>query len=110
MRFLVDAQLRPALARWIATQGHTAEHVADIGMLGATDIAIWDYAKAKRAIIVTKDEDFAVWRSTGSAAYPIVAWLRIGNMRKVELFRWLEPLWPELMKAIEKNETLVEIR
>jgi uncharacterized protein (DUF433 family) len=29
MRFLVDAQLPPALARWRASQGHVAEHVAD---------------------------------------------------------------------------------
>jgi len=26
MRFLVDAQLPPALARWLAAQGHEAEH------------------------------------------------------------------------------------
>lgn len=32
MRFLVDAQLPPALARWLAAQGHEAEHVGDIGM------------------------------------------------------------------------------
>lgn len=35
MRFLVDAQLPPALARWIAAQGHEARHVADLGMAGA---------------------------------------------------------------------------
>jgi predicted nuclease of predicted toxin-antitoxin system len=29
MRFLVDAQLPPALARWLAANGHTVEHVAD---------------------------------------------------------------------------------
>ncbi len=29
MRFLVDAQLPPALARWLAANGHAAEHVAD---------------------------------------------------------------------------------
>jgi hypothetical protein len=42
MRFLVDAQLPPALARWLATKGHEAEHVADRRMEAATDSAIWD--------------------------------------------------------------------
>jgi predicted nuclease of predicted toxin-antitoxin system len=37
MRFLVDAQLPPALARWRAEQGHQAEHVADINLAAASD-------------------------------------------------------------------------
>jgi predicted nuclease of predicted toxin-antitoxin system len=32
MRFLVDAQLPPALARWLAAQGHEAAHVGDLGL------------------------------------------------------------------------------
>lgn len=32
MRFLVDAQLPPALARKLEALGHVAEHVADQGM------------------------------------------------------------------------------
>jgi predicted nuclease of predicted toxin-antitoxin system len=41
VRFPVDAQLPPALARWLAEQGHAAEHVFDLGMAGADDKAIW---------------------------------------------------------------------
>jgi Domain of unknown function (DUF5615) len=58
MRFLVDAQLPPALARWLAAQGHEAEHVSDCGLARAADPAVWDYATSVDAIIVTKDEDF----------------------------------------------------
>lgn len=32
MRFLIDAQLPPALARWLEGEGHQAEHVSDIGL------------------------------------------------------------------------------
>jgi predicted nuclease of predicted toxin-antitoxin system len=32
MRFLVDAQLPPALARHLVAAGHEAQHVADLGM------------------------------------------------------------------------------
>jgi predicted nuclease of predicted toxin-antitoxin system len=37
MRFLVDAQLPPALARWLSEQGHEAEHLLDIDSLQASD-------------------------------------------------------------------------
>jgi predicted nuclease of predicted toxin-antitoxin system len=40
MRFIVDAQLPPALARWLANKGHEAEHVADRQMATASDAAI----------------------------------------------------------------------
>jgi predicted nuclease of predicted toxin-antitoxin system len=59
MRFLNDAQLPPALARWLAGEGHEAEHVADRQMEAASDEAIWDFALRASAAIITKDEDFA---------------------------------------------------
>jgi len=55
MRFLVDAQLPPALARWLAAKGHAAEHVADCEMQAASDAAIWAFAVEASAVIVTKD-------------------------------------------------------
>ena len=59
MKFLVDAQLPPALARSLTAKGHAAEHVGDIGLQASSDAAIWDYALREGAAIVTKDEDFA---------------------------------------------------
>jgi predicted nuclease of predicted toxin-antitoxin system len=56
MRFLVDAQLPPALARWLAERGHDAEHVFDQRLAAADGRVIWDYAVATDAVIVTKDE------------------------------------------------------
>ncbi|MCY4633829.1 MAG: DUF5615 family PIN-like protein [Acidobacteria bacterium] len=40
MRFLVDAQLPPALARRFEALGHEAEHVADRGFASAPDDVI----------------------------------------------------------------------
>jgi predicted nuclease of predicted toxin-antitoxin system len=71
MRFLVDAQLPPALARWLVANGHTAEHVADRQMEAASDAAIWDCALQEAAAIITKDEDFAQ-RKTLSDTGPAV--------------------------------------
>jgi hypothetical protein len=65
MRLLVDAQLPPALARWLVEQGHAAEHVHDLGLHAADDRVLWDYAVPVGAVIVTKDEDFALRRTLG---------------------------------------------
>jgi len=66
---LVDAQLPPALARWLREAGHEAEHVEDLGLREANDAAIWARALQSGAMIVAKDEDFAM-RSVLTAAGP----------------------------------------
>jgi hypothetical protein len=58
LNFLVDAQLPPALARWISGRGHEAIHVFDIALLKATDPDIWEHARQQNAVIICKDEDF----------------------------------------------------
>lgn len=64
MRFLIDAQLPPALARMLAKHDHVAEHVTEIGPGNAPDAQRWRYALDLDAVIVTKDEDFAHHRSS----------------------------------------------
>ncbi len=108
MRFLVDAQLPPALARWFVASGHEAEHVGDKGMQAASDTAIWDYALASSAAIVTKDEDFAQ-RKVLTAAGPVVVWIRLPNTRRRELLAWFETILPDVLAALERGETLVEV-
>jgi predicted nuclease of predicted toxin-antitoxin system len=52
MRFIVDAQLPPALARWLATQGHDAAHVSDFQMNAAADAEIWTLAEPRSAVLL----------------------------------------------------------
>lgn len=108
MRFLVDAQLSPALARWLAAQGHEAEHVADIGMQSASDAAIWDHASASSAAVVTKDEDFAQ-RKVLSRTGPVIVWIRLPNTRRRDLLTWFGTVLPDIVAAMEKGETLIEV-
>ena len=107
MRLLVDAQLPPALARRLEALGQIAEHVADRGMASASDDAIRDYAASVGAVIVTKDEDFAVRRLL--AGGPAVVWLRLGNTRRTALLNRVEGDLPEIVAALERGETLVEV-
>jgi predicted nuclease of predicted toxin-antitoxin system len=50
MKFLVDAQLPPALAHWLRERGHAAEHVEDVGLSSAEDVDIWNRASQTGAI------------------------------------------------------------
>ena len=108
MRWLVDAQLPPALAGWLTAEGHDARHVIDVGLAQATDADIWQHAADTAAVIVTKDEDFAL-RATLHAGGPQVVWVRYGNVRKAELLRKLVAVWPEVADAIARGESLVEL-
>lgn len=108
MRFVVDAQLPPALARLLSSKGYDAEHVADIRMESAEDGAIWNYALQAGAAILTKDEDFATRIALDPSGPPII-WIRIGNTSKQALLQWIEPLLPAIEKALTANEKLVEV-
>lgn len=108
MLFLVDAQLPPALARWLVEQGHDATHLMDHGSLAASDRAVWELAHRLNAVIVSKDEDFVHLR-TLSAEGPAVVWVRVGNTTRRELLAWFSRLLPEIEQALQAGETLVEV-
>lgn len=108
IRFLVDAQLPPALARLLTDAGYQAEHVYDIGLGEASDRVIWNYATQKDAIIITKDEDFVTLSNVSSNAPPVV-WVRVGNIGKQALLRWMVPMLTRIVSEIESGEKLIEI-
>lgn len=108
MRFIVDAQLPPALARWLATMGHEAEHVADRNLETAPDGEFWTYAWQTGAVIVTRDEDFAQ-RKVLVADGPRVVWVRLPNPRRREILAAFEGLLPVLLSALDRGETLIEV-
>jgi predicted nuclease of predicted toxin-antitoxin system len=108
MRFLVDAQLPPALARWIAAKGHEAQHVADLGMTGASDQAIWDKAIELKAVIVSKDEDFI--QLSAKRGGPQIVWVTFGNASKAALLARMEKIFPQIAEALEAGERIVEVR
>jgi predicted nuclease of predicted toxin-antitoxin system len=107
LRFLVDAQLPPALAEALCRSGHEAEHVADLGMTTALDGRIWEEAIARSAALVTKDRDFAVLRAA-SGEGPAILWIRIGNVSNQVLIARLLQALPALERAIERGETIIE--
>lgn len=109
MKFLVDAQLPPALARWLRDSGWDSQAVREAGLRDAEDGAIWMHAEVNGLVIVTKDEDFAR-RVQATVTGPAVVWLRMGNTSNQALRARLVPLMPEIVALLEDGTRLVEIR
>ena len=109
MRFLVDAQLPPALARWLGGRGHDATHVIDIGLERAADGMLWEHALRVEAALITKDEDFAL-RKVLTQPGPAVVWVRCGNTTRRELLVLFDRVLPDALAALERGEQLVEVR
>ncbi len=61
-----------------------------------------------KAVIVTKDEDFAI-RSVRDSAPPAIVWVRLGNTRNKALLDSFVLLLPKIATALERGEKIVEL-
>ena len=107
MFFLIDAQLPPSLAEAWRQAGHQAIHVADIGLLTATDRKIWDEAVSRGAVLVTKDGDFPLRRAARNDG-PAILWVRIGNADNRTLIAQLLRALPSIIDALDRGEVVIE--
>ena len=106
MRFLVDAQLPPALGAWLRERVDQAEHVTERLSGQTPDRVVAAYAAEHDLVLLTKDDDFALRHSP--VDYQLV-WLRCGNIGNVALRAWLEPRWPELIEELRSGGRMVEL-
>ncbi len=109
MKFLVDNQLPAALARVLTSRGVDCQHVLDLGLAGATDAAIWDYANRNDCIVISKDEDFLYLAKNPSAKTRLV-WVRFGNCRRSAVLDAIERLWPKIEAGLKAGDRIIELR
>lgn len=76
MRFLLDANLSPRLVDALIAVGYAARHVDEIGLLGATDVQIFDRAANDGDVLITADADFSMLLAARGTAGPSVVLLR----------------------------------
>ncbi|MBI5129722.1 MAG: DUF5615 family PIN-like protein [Rhodopseudomonas palustris] len=107
-RFLIDAQLPPALAEAFRHAGFDAVHVADLGLLSATDRQIWSAAVEQSAALVTKDRDFLMIRAASDSG-PTIIWIRSGNVGNRGLIDQVTGALPAILAAIERQEAVIEV-
>jgi predicted nuclease of predicted toxin-antitoxin system len=76
VQLLIDANLSPRIASTLSGLGHDAVHVAEVGLLSASDEAILAHAAASGQVVVTADTDFGELLAVSGASSPSVVLLR----------------------------------
>jgi predicted nuclease of predicted toxin-antitoxin system len=109
VRFLVDNQLPPALARFISEELRVeALHVMDVGLRNGADSDVWTYASEMDLVLISKDEDFVTLYSKIPSAR--LLWVRLGNCRRVFLLKVFKEQWHRILERFENGERFVELR
>lgn len=104
----IDAQLSPALARWIAeTFGLPAYAIRDLGLRDAK-AEIFQAARRADAIVMTKDSGFAVLLERFGPP-PQVLWITCGNTSKAHLKKILATSLSQALRLLDRGEQMVEI-
>ena len=106
----IDAQLSPSLASWIKEYfGIEAQAVRDIGLLNASDRKIYESARVKNVIVMTKDSDFlSLLDEIGPP--PQVLWITCGNTSNNILKKVLQETLIDALDLLKQGESIVEIR
>jgi predicted nuclease of predicted toxin-antitoxin system len=109
VKIWVDAQLSPAIARWLAeTQKVDAVALRDIGLRDAEDSQIFFAARQNEAIVMSKDSDF-VELVLRHGAPPQIIWITCGNTSNSRLQEILTAAWPTVVQLLAAGEKLVEV-
>ena len=102
MKLLFDENLSRQLVRALASEYPGSAHVRDVGLRGAQDHQIWNYAHTHDFAIVSKDTDFRersyvegfppkiIWLDAGNAGTSAIAALLRHERQRIERFEMLE--------------------
>ena len=109
MKFWIDAQLSPALAPWITdTFAVKAFSVQRLGLRDASDERIFFAARAEKAIVITKDQDFVrLLERLGPP--PQVIWVTFGNISNAQMRDVLRQDFQSTLLLFQQGKSLVEI-
>ena len=102
MKLLLDEHLSGRLVESLADLYPGSEQVLLLGLGGAEDSAVWEYARLHGFMIVSKDSDFRD-RSILVGAPPKVIWLRLGNCSTREVGNVLRSRYETIRKFCEED-------
>ena len=114
MTIWIDAHLSPAIALWITRMFATrtfaipAFALRDVGLRDAEDTEIFEAARSKEVIFMTKDSDFVeLFDRLGPP--PQIIWLTFGNTSNARLREILGETLLTALELLQAGESLVEI-
>ncbi len=109
MTIWIDAQLSPAIAKWIAAEFSVpVAAIREVGLRDSSDSEIFLAARAASAIVMTKDSDFLRLQAELGTP-PQVIWLTCGNTSNDSLKQILKKTLPKALHLLNSGEGIVEI-
>jgi len=103
VKLLFDENLSPRLPEVLADVYPDSLHIHECGLGSADDSAIWQYAKANRFTIVSKDSDFQE-RGVLQGQPPKFIWLRVPNCSTQEIENLLRVAVPIIKRFIQEDQ------
>jgi predicted nuclease of predicted toxin-antitoxin system len=95
MTIWIDAQILPALARWLSERfAIESRHVKELDLVEASGPSIFQAAKLADAVVLTKDRDF----------------ITCGNTSNREMVRILGATFEKAYALLVAGEAVVEIK
>ncbi len=89
--YLLDENLSPRLRLGFPKEWRGV-HARELGDQ-STDLALWEYARTERLVLVTKDADFTDMAPLQGQPPPWVVRLLCGNLRARDMRLFLEAHW-----------------
>jgi predicted nuclease of predicted toxin-antitoxin system len=80
MKLLIDMNLSPEWCARLQTAGFDAVHWSSIGRANAEDDALFNWARANRAVLLTQDLDFSAIHARLRTGMPSVVQIRSGDL------------------------------
>jgi predicted nuclease of predicted toxin-antitoxin system len=79
MKFLFDQNISHRILEKLPEQFKESTSVKREGLINASDLTIWEFAKRENFIIVTQDSDFNDLTALNGFP-PKIIWIRSGNL------------------------------
>lgn len=110
MEIWIDAQLSPSLALWIneSFEGFNVCSVRSLGLRDADDDVIFQEAKIRKAVIMSKDYDF-VQLLERFGPPPQIIWITSGNTSNARMREILSTHLLTVKEMLINGERLIEI-
>jgi predicted nuclease of predicted toxin-antitoxin system len=111
MQLLLDEHVSPTLVGRLAVLGVYAQAVPHVGLSGAPDVAIWEYALAHDFVVVTINASHFI-ELLDVELHPGLVVLRQGGLTREEQWAWIEPVVQHVLATGDRDyltNKLVEV-
>jgi len=107
VKFLLNMNLPRELGRKLAARGHEWRHVANLGMMRASDANILAEAKDQGECVLTHDLDYGQLLAFSGDSAPSVIIFRLRRVQAELMQQYLVEAWDEIEDALKAGAIVI---